>query len=90
MKVIKECSDSWFGRKNRISSLPERDDPRCRWRVGSRTRSLENEDCSLGEEGRKEGQRWAPRDSFIFFGHCFQGNTCLVYVDIVLVLTVSN
>ena len=53
MNVMKECSDSWFSRKKRISSLPERDDPRCRWRVGSRTRPLENEECSLGEQEKK-------------------------------------
>jgi len=52
---MKECIDSWFRRKNRISPLPERDDPRCRWRVGSRAKSLENEGCSLGEEGSRGG-----------------------------------
>jgi len=63
---MKECIDSWFRRENRISSLPERDDPRCRWRVGSRAKSLENEDCSLGEEEEVDIFRW-----FILSRHRF-------------------
>jgi len=38
--------------------------------MGSRTKSLENEGCSLGEKGR-QGLRWTSSGDFIFSRHYF-------------------